>query len=123
MPDFWMSSGETIELNAHPRSCTILRRVPLARGDIGFIVEVEPALNYSHSNEELRVVGLATRHEGLSLEPMSDFPVDVYVLKLDNQENYRSLEILTFEAIEDWGLLFPDEESARANYNAPMHES
>ena len=118
-PDFYLGSGDSKELNKHPRACSVIREVDNPRGDKGLLVTVVPPLDASFDKEtggSKDYVVLATRHEGASLVPISAWPVEVYVVYVTEGDPAET-EIVRAGAyrIGWWGTLYRTMEEALAD--------
>jgi hypothetical protein len=119
MFDFYLTSSDSAELNAHPRACTVLKEVREIVGE-ALEVEVKPALPgavYGSQEDEVSVVILAPRLEGDSILNTKTWPVEVYVVERAprnaEREDYHILA---------WGELWPTEDEARRAYYPPLHK-
>ncbi len=117
MIDFFLSSSDERELNARPRSVTILVRVEPDDGPTRLRVRVAPPLPGSHyrsQQTEITEVLLAPRFAGDMLDTpdnIQSWPVSVYVL-LEGAE--REPRILA------WGELYKTEQDAADAYYPPL---
>ncbi|MCC7047273.1 MAG: hypothetical protein IT562_11225 [Alphaproteobacteria bacterium] len=100
-----------------PRACWRIRRLSTKSRDDLLLVRIEPPLvgqKYGLGGEDIHEVIVATRHQGASLFPISEWPLYVHVarLKVAVPENRDRLEPDEFDSIA-WAELYPTREDAR----------
>lgn len=89
-----------------PRKCLVVKRLRSELRDDLALVEIEPPLPASVYNtpEDIRQVILATRHQGTSLFPVTEWPLPVYICVLkDNTASENGVLKSSNLAILDWG--------------------
>jgi len=105
MENFYLTSTELRE-PYKPRACRIVRRLRSELRDDLALVEIEPALprHIYDTNEDVRWLILASRHQGRSLYPVSEWPLAVYVCRLKGKDEPEGDVIASEDlAILDWG--------------------
>jgi hypothetical protein len=105
MQNFYLTSTELRE-PYEPRACRIVRRLRSELRDDLALVEVEPSLprHVYDTNEDVRWLILASRHQGHSLFPVSEWPLAVYVCRLKGNDEPEGDTIASEDlAILDWG--------------------
>lgn len=95
-----------------------MRRLDLGARDDALLLAIEPPLlgqPFGLGARDIDRVVVATRHAGVSLFPITQWPVAVYVLRLriELPEDRRRLEVADAELFA-WAELYPTEASARA---------
>jgi hypothetical protein len=125
MPDFYLTSRDSSELNARPRACKVIGRRDESTGG-SLEVEVTPPLPraiFRSREAEVKVVTLAPRRRGESLLDIKNWPVDVYVLERAPRRSVAGGRTdVEGDSILAWGELFPTEDQARRAYYAPLHK-
>lgn len=129
MDEFYLTSSDGRELNAHPRRCRLLAVVTVGstgNDRAGWLAELEPPLrgsDYGQSVDSIKLVIVTPRFVGDVLDSckLSD-PVHVYVLR-PLPTNAPEVLHFTPDAYEllEWGEIHPTEVSARNSYYPPMH--
>lgn len=109
------------EGEGEPRACWCKRRLRDARRDDWMLVAIEPPVigqPYGLGGKDIYYLLLATRHQGQTLFPVSEWPAHVYVVRLldnstlDQQEfDHAKTELI------DWGVLHRTYEDAVATRN------
>lgn len=86
---FYLTSTE-IRPTLIPRRCRVLQALwSEERGDYCLRIKIDLPINgryFNISSEEIRELVVATRYSGVNLNPISDFPVTVYVCFTQNEE-------------------------------------
>lgn len=105
MTDFYLASTELRE-PYEPRACRILRRIRTElRQDLA-LVEVSPPLprEIYDTTEDISELILASRHEGTSLFPVTEWPLAVYICRIEDTSDLHEDMILSADlTIIDWG--------------------
>jgi len=116
-PDFYLSSTESHSFE-EPRRCWRLKRLRYGDRDDLLLVSVEPVIigqKYGLGGRDIDTVVLAPRHLGVSLFPISEWPVYVHVARVlveaPNLDAALRLEDLQLIA---WAELYETEEDARS---------
>ncbi len=105
MNDFYLVSTELRE-PYEPRACRIVRRLRSELRDDLALVEIEPPLSHHvyNTNEEVCWLILASRHQGESLFPVSEWPLAVYICRPKGECKPESNTIASSDlSILDWG--------------------
>jgi len=105
MPDFYLVSTELRE-PYDPRACHVVRRLRSELRDDLALVEVLPTLprHVYDTDEEVRWLVLASRYQGASLFPVSEWPLSVYICRLKGKDEPESDTIASEDLkILDWG--------------------
>ncbi len=115
-PDFYLASTEGYELE-EPRRCWRVRRLTTANRDDLLLVKIDPPLlgqKYGLQGRDIDLVIVATRHQGSSLFPITEWPVYVHVARLldNDSEVPDKLREGQFQSIA-WAELYRTEEDAR----------
>ena len=119
-PDFYLASSEGYGLE-EPRRCWRVKRLTAderdERDDL-LLLKIDPPLpgqKYGLGNCDVDLVLVATRHRGVSLFPVNEWPVFVHVARplSVNPELRETLREDEFETIA-WAELYRTEEDARA---------
>lgn len=103
-PDFYLFSTEGYHLNDQVRHCFMRQRLHSDRPDGFLLCDISPPLigqQFGLGEEDISQVLMAIRYEGSSLFPISEWPLDIYVLRIINEHVHRQLEIKT----EDYELI------------------
>ena len=113
--DFFLASSEGYGLE-EPRRCFRLRRIMGRSSDDYLLIQIDPPIpgqRYGFGERDIERVVLATRHEGVSLFPISSWPVSVHVARLLREA--RDGDTLPREDLEEigWAELYETEEAAR----------
>jgi hypothetical protein len=107
MEKFYLISTELRE-PYEPRACRKVRRLRSEFRDDLALVEVEPSLprHVYGTDQDIRLLILASRHEGQSLFPIREWPLAVYICRLKDREEPEGDVIRSGDlAILDWGEL------------------
>ncbi len=104
MENFYLASTELRE-PYEPRRCRIVKRLRSELRDDLALVEVEPSLpsHVYNTNEDVRWLILASRHQGYSLFPISEWPMAVYICQLKGQKEPSDMIASENLLILDWG--------------------
>jgi hypothetical protein len=120
-PDFFLASTEGYELDV-PRRCYRLRRVTGRNVDDYLVVRIDPPLSgqkFGMGRHDLDKVVVATRHQGSTLFPISEWPTYVHVARmLGTAEKKDSFTAADLESI-GWGELYQTESDARRALGLP----
>jgi len=117
-PDFYMSANEYDALEK-PRKCYAIRRFSGKRRDNYLLIRIDPPIapgEVEGFDSEISEVIVATRHQGATLFPISEWPVYVHVaLPVVPGRHYRTVVSTQIGdiAAEAWARLYPTEEDAR----------
>lgn len=119
-PDFYLACSEGYGLE-EPRSCWRIKRVLGGQRDDFLMAKVEPPVPGGLAHGYINLVLLATRHVGVSLFPITKWPVSVYVCRIctSDPESRNSFLKREFELIA-WAELYPTEQDARSKTNVPI---
>ena len=113
--DFYLVSSEGYGLE-QVRKCYRLKRLGGRRTDDYLLVRIDaplPGQRYGLGSAMIHQVVLATRHEGESLFPVSEWPLYVHVARpLHEVRRQRKLAASDLELI-GWAEIYPTEEVAR----------
>ncbi len=105
MVNFYLISTELRE-PYEPRACRIVRRLRSEVRDDLALVEVEPPLarHIHETDEDISWLILASRQQGGSLFPVSEWPLPVYICRLKGKDKPAGDTIASEDlAILDWG--------------------
>lgn len=121
-PDFFLASTEGYGFDV-PRACYRVRRVAgRAPADDYLVVRIDPPLDgqsFGRGEHDLDKVVLATRHQGATLFPVSEWPTYVHVARLlGPAEKKDRLEAGDLDSI-GWGELYRTEAEARRAVGLP----
>lgn len=115
-PDFYLVSSEGYGLD-EVRKCYRLKRFGGRQGDDYLLVRIEPPLlgqRYGLGAVSIDRLILATRHEGESLFPVSEWPLYVHVARpLHDLQRQHQLGQNDIELI-GWAEIYPTEDQARS---------
>lgn len=109
-PDFHVSAeGENDELR-NPHACWRRQRLRDNVRDDYLLVDIEPPIlgqRYGLGSADITHLILATRHKGVTLFPVTEWPAHVYVFRLLDQALLKqtSFEAHQVEMIA-WGIVF-----------------
>lgn len=115
-PDFFLASSEGYDMET-PRACWRLRRLASdVRNDL-LLIRIDPPVigqRFGLGNQDIDRVIVATRHQGASLFPISEWPLYVHVARLlaplpDNQTQVPSTALQSIA----WAELYPTLDAAR----------
>jgi hypothetical protein len=114
--DFFLASSEGYGLE-QPRSCKRVKRLSSDTRDDLLLVKIAPPLigqAYGLGARDIDTLIIATRHKGVSLFPIKEWPVFVHVARLliDNPEERDRVHDDEFKLIA-WAELYATEASAR----------
>ena len=105
MPDFYLVSTELRE-PYDPRGCRILKRIKSELRDDLALIEIVPPIprEIYDTDEDLSELILASRHEGTSLFPVSEWPLAVYICRIKGVLNLQK-GVISSNALSilDWG--------------------
>jgi len=115
-PDFFLASSEGYNLT-EPRGCWRIKRLSAPKRNDLLLVKVNPPLDgqkYGKGDQGIDRLILATRHQGASLFPITEWPVFVHVARslVENPQERDRLNDDEFESIA-WAELYRSEENAR----------
>jgi hypothetical protein len=120
-PDFVLASTEGYGLEAL-RRCYRIRRVPGRAVDDHLVVSVDPPLDgqrFGLGDRYINELVVATRHQGSTLFPISEWPSYVHVARLlGSAEKKDSFGPDDLETI-GWAELYRTEEDARRALGLP----
>lgn len=84
-PDFFLSAaGEHAELS-NPRACWVKSRLKDDVRDDYMLIEIEPPLigqRYGLGGRDITHLIIATRHQGFTLFPITEWPSYVYIFRV-----------------------------------------
>jgi hypothetical protein len=114
-PDFYLAAAEYEPLRA-PRACTAVGRLRDQIRDDYMLIEIDPLLNgqmFGLGSKDISLLILSTRHKGLTLFPIMEWPCFVYVTRILDVEilECRSFESNQVELIA-WAMLYQTLEEA-----------
>lgn len=114
-PDFFLASREGYGLEK-PRACYQIRRLKGRSRDDYLLIRIVPDLvgqPYGLGDRDISSLVVAPRHVGVSLSPVSSWPVFVHVARLLIPEGQIGEQIADSDIEEiGWAELHPDLESA-----------
>ena len=116
-PDFYLESSEgENELN-EPRRCFAIKRISSDNRNDLLLVRIDPPLigqQFGLGDQDVDQVILATRHEGTTLFPVSEWPLYVHVARF--LVPHKAADLVHNSEMESfaWGELYPTEKAARA---------
>lgn len=115
-PSFFLVSAEHDDLR-QPRACSYQARLADIHRDDYMLVSIDPPLigqRYGLGDNDIDSLLLATRHEGRSLFPISEWPSFVYVMRILDP-SIISTGMLTEKQVEmvAWGEIYQSLEAAR----------
>jgi hypothetical protein len=114
--DFFLTSSEGYGLES-PRACMCRSRLGGRKGDDYLLVEIDPPLigqRFGRGAEDIHVLVLATRHEGQSLFPVSEWPLYVHVA-LARRDLAGAANVAEGDLqLIGWGEIYRTEEDAAA---------
>jgi hypothetical protein len=87
LPDFYMTSSESNELK-QLRKCYRIKRFHAPRRDDYLLIHISPPFEIRENGiigDQISELIIATRHKGVSLFPIVQWPVSVYVLRVVNK--------------------------------------
>ena len=105
MNNFYLISTELRD-PYEPRTCRIVKRLRSELRDDLALVEVEPPLprHVYDTSEDVRLLILASRHQGDSIFPVRQWPLPVYVCRLKGKDEPEGDTIASEDlVILDWG--------------------
>ena len=121
-PNFWMTSaGEDRGDLARPRACRVRGHLRHWAHRECLLVHVDPPVigqPFGLGGQDIDELVLSPRHRGAVLEPPSEWPLYVFVLRSLDGDVVRDLAISCPEQIEiiSWAKLFRTEDEAMAEY-------
>lgn len=115
-PDFYMTSNESKNLKPL-RKCYITKRIAAEGRDDYLLIQVSPPIegrDYGLSDQTLIEVIVAAHLVGVTLFPITKWPVSVYVLRalIEDPENRNALRDDELELLA-WADLYKSEEAAK----------
>jgi len=114
-PDFYLTSADSYGLDI-PRRVWRIKGMTIGRRDDALLAKLDPPVKGGLGLKEpdITVVLLATRHQGASLFPVSEWPVYVHLAAplVENVELRDRLELSEVRTIA-WAELYRTEEDAR----------
>lgn len=115
-PDFYLASTEGYGME-EPRWCYRIKRLRGDHRDDHLLIRVEPPFigqQYGLGAQDIDEVVVAPRHRGVSLFPITAWPVFVHVARplVANPAGRTTIHDEELEEI-GWGELYPTEEAAR----------
>jgi hypothetical protein len=113
-PDFYLSSSEGYDLE-EPRRCWIVKRVRTTTRDDLLLLRVDPPIigqRYGLGGRDIDEVIVAPRHHGVSMFPVSEWPVYVHVARLIRDEAHEPFQPGDLSIIA-WAELHQTEVAAR----------
>ena len=115
-PDFYLASTEGYGMEA-PRRCWRVKRLANDSRDDLLLIRIEPPLlgqKYGLGGRDIDLVLVATRHQGASRFPISEWPVYVHVARplINAPEARETIHPNEYQSIA-WGELYRTEDDAR----------
>ena len=113
-PDFYLSSSEGYDLE-EPRRCWIVRKFRTTQRSDLLLVELQPPIigqKYGLGGRDIAQVVVASRHQGVSLIPISEWPAYVHVARIVGDSIEEPLQDEDLQVIA-WAELHQTEEAAR----------
>ena len=108
-PDFALCTEGRDDLS-YPRGCWQRKRLRDNIRDDYLLVDIAPPITgqrYGLGNNDITQLILATRHQGVTLFPVNEWPAHVYVYRILNEAILRQK---TFQAHQvemiTWGIIF-----------------
>ena len=98
VPDFYLGSTDHRDF-MQPRSCDALRRVTAFDRDDCLLIRVSPEAVLNDGVTRVPLLVVAPRFDGSSLDPISEWPMHVYVVGL------RTPRIKAKYAADEWDYL------------------
>src|SRR5690606_8564527 len=98
-----------------PRRCKVLRRCRSRHRDDLMLINIEPPIigqQYGLGDQDVHRLLIAPRFEGVSLFPVTEWPVHVYVCRLLVSGEPELVKDSEMELIR-WGILHVNEEEAK----------
>jgi hypothetical protein len=114
-PDFYLASTEGYNMQ-EPKRCWRIRRIGTDKRDDLLLLKIDPPLlgqRYGLQGRDVDQVLVATRHEGDSLFPITQWPVYVHVARpLVDITGLDKIQSNQLESIA-WAELYQTEQDAR----------
>jgi hypothetical protein len=115
-PDFYLSSAESDTLR-EPRKCWSIKRLRGEIRDDYLLIQIFPPIigqPFGLGAKDIDLVIIAPRHKGISLFPITSYPVFVHVARplIDDVES-RDMIYNQESEVMFWGELYETEENAR----------
>lgn len=109
-PDFFLSSAGEYRPLTRPRACWIKARLRDPVRDDYMLVEIQPVLvgqSFGLGDQDISRLILSTRFQGFTLYPITEWPSNVYVTRILDEDVLRTFSF-TKEQIEliSWAALF-----------------
>lgn len=109
-PDFYLTTAGEFEPLSAPRACRQRNRLRDENRDDYMLVDIDPPLPGQHfglGGEDVTSLVIASRHEGQTLYPISEWPSHVYVARVVSNA-FPPAHALATDKIEliAWGTLF-----------------
>ena len=110
-PDFFLSAEGEVEGDlAIPRACWAKARLKDSVRDDYMLIGVAPSIigqPYGLASQNIDDLLIATRHQGFSLFPITEWPSHVYIARLLDMSVAQTL-VFTKDQVEviGWGMLF-----------------
>ena len=105
MYNFYLVSTE-LRKPYEPRACRVIRRLHSELRDDLALVEIEPPLprHVYDTEEDVQWLILASRYQGATLFPVTEWPLSVYICRLKGRDKPESDTIVSDNlTIVDWG--------------------
>jgi len=121
-PNFWMTAaGEGGRDLARPRACRVRGHLRNLANTKSLLVHVDPPVigqPFGLGGQDIDELVLSPRHRGAVLDPPSEWPLYVFVLRSLDGDVVRDLAISSPEQIEmiSWATLFRTEDEATVEY-------
>lgn len=109
-PDFYLcAKGENVDLS-DPRACWQRKRLRDNIRDDYLLVEIAPPVigqRYGLGDQDITHLILASRHQGVTLFPVTEWPAHVYVYRILDDALFRQ-EVFEAHQVEmiAWAMIF-----------------
>lgn len=113
IPDFYLTCMETSNV-FDVRACYVEHRVKIKNRNEYLLVQISPPIQQYNDEKYVNKVVLAVRFSGSTLFPINEWPMNVYVCKILNEEaiNTDTASINDLKIIL-WGSLFKSFDDAK----------
>jgi hypothetical protein len=111
-PAFYLTTAGEYKLLSKPRACRFIRRLHDVNRDDYMLVSIDPPLigqSFGLGGDDVTKLLLSSRHQGLTLYPVSKWPTYVYVARVVDPK-VLGAESFTREQVQliAWGMVFDD---------------
>ena len=117
-PVFFLTTAGEYKLLSKPRACRFIRRLRDVNRDDYMLVKIDPPLigqSFGLGGDDVAELLLSTRHQGFSLFPAHQGPMEVYVARVVDPAVLTG-ESFTRDQVQliAWGTIYSDLEKANA---------